>query len=229
MRNLLEFLIVPAILVAVMAAAQPGVAQDLKKITEFPPVQGYLGDRAPDGVWTEKYDERTYRFYSFSEMDLNYGETLVLDVTSYEYQPIIHLQNVKGEPIATGTPIPSWVDPQNGLMVYAAHLEYRSVYQGRLFVFLLHSSHHMSADQWGNPVTSQVSNVAQGTFYLSGSLWREPDAPTASTPSVSTPSGSGGTFDMQCTCLAGNGRTYRTDMGLCPSEPVSETDPAWCN
>lgn len=217
MRALFVSLIVS---IALAIAAPPVSADTMTKITEFPPVNGHLGDQAPDGAWIESYDDRTYRFFSSAEMYLNYGEMVVLDVLSYQYQPIIYLRDTQGTVLETGGPIPSWIDAQSQQRVYAAHLEHRSTYQGKLYVQILHSSYHMSVDQAGNPVQSPISNITQGDFYLSGRLWN------TNAPAPAAGGGGAGSSDHDCSCQdPGSGRWYDSFLGLC-NPPDAST--YWC-
>lgn len=189
-----------------MTAASPVGAWELME--EYDPVEGYLGDKQPDTKryrnW-EIYDPPTGKFYSVFELAMEDERALTVDVYSFDFQPIIVIQDKAFALIAQGTINPTTYN-EDGSKLYHARLE-------------LHTP-------WAGPAELLISSYARGSrgsFKMEWSLWG-PDLPSQGTGGVTTIPP---TSDCDCQDPA-TGRRYQSpfeDLGECRPERAIK----WCN
>lgn len=180
-------------------------AQDWKLVETYPRVDGFLSDRQPEPSQfpnREIYDEGTAKFYSVFPLQLQEERVFIVDVYSYDFQPIIMVQDMNYQVIARGT-IMDPIVQQNGI---ANHTRLE-----------LHNP-------WAGPAELLISSEVpdQGSFAVEWSLWK------ANTPAATTGSSEGG-LETPCNCQdPATGRWFQsafTDLGECYPERAVR----WCN
>lgn len=176
-------------------------------VAEYDPVEGYLGDRQPDTqafrTW-EVYDQPTAKFYAVYELAMEERHALTVDVFSFEFQPIILVQDKQFALLGQGTIQPtSYYD--DGSELYHARIEFHT--------------------PWAGPAELLISSYAaggQGNYKMEWALWKEA-APSIGAGGVSA------TPDSDCDCQdPATGRRYQSpfeDLGEC----IPERAIKWCN
>ena len=129
------------------------------KIEDFPNTQGYLG---PSGA-NIKYDTRTYKYYTEIVRDMRTNETIIFNVVSFDYQPMLYVRDMRGNIIQWG--IKGQPRQEQGRWVYSNRLEFNPANDGQFQIF--HTS----------------EQISQGTYWISGGLFRWGAAPPPQPPS----------------------------------------------
>jgi hypothetical protein len=134
-------------------------ADEWKKIEDYPNTQGYLG---PSGV-NIKYDNRLYKYYTEIVRNMSTNETIIFNVVSFEYQPVLYVRDQKGDIVQWG--VKGQPYQEQGRWAYSCRLEFNPGYDGQFRIF--HSS----------------EQISQGTYWISGGLFRWETDPPPQPPS----------------------------------------------
>ena len=220
------FLIAPIVLGFVMSLARPGAGDGAVKIGDLPTVNGYLGDYAPDGGWIETYNDKNYKFVSYTSVELGQGETIVVEVYSFDYQPVIFAQAMDYTILGNSAPLEPRLDPTTKRTVYGAHLDYRATDLGRKQYIISHAIAFMATG------STDSTTIGQGSFILTGSIWgtKQSTAPSGETSGTTGPD----LGHTECDCQDPASGRFFSSGGItlggaidCPPPPPPDSAD-WC-
>lgn len=189
-------------------AAAGAAAQEWELVQQFTRVDGFISDRKPDTAAYENweiYDEDTAKYYSIYPLMLETDRTLIVDAYSYDFQPIIILQDIGYEVIHRGNIMPAQYQQSANANLYHARMEFTM-------------DEAVPAELL---ITS--SEPDQGSYAMHWALWKFRSA--NATPSPGT--GAGTDFDCDCTDPATGRRFDEPIWGLGNCDP--STAVKWCN
>jgi hypothetical protein len=179
-------------------------AQEWVQTVVYDPVDGYLGDRQSEpGRYEnfEYYDDRTYRFSSIFDLEMDAPRAFVVEVYSNEFQPALSIQDLGQKVLAYGT----FYTPQQAASQgsrFAARLEFHSETPGPAQLII--TSH----------------DVGQGAYRVIWSLWK-PASAAEQTPASPNP---------DCTCYdAASGRWFQMPLWDMTDECRPQDAVQWCN
>lgn len=196
------------------SAALPGrmATQDMadgwEHVTDYDPVEAYLGDQQPDSQvfpTREIFDQPTAKFYAVYELALAERHALTVDVYSHEFQPVIYVQDKQYALLGQGTIQPT-ADLGGAGKVYHARIEFHT--------------------PWAGPAELLISSYTaggRGNYKMEWALFKEAE-PSMGSGGISTPLG-----PSECDCQdPATGRWYQNpfeDLGEC----IPERAIKWCN
>lgn len=187
--------------------AGTSTAGDWQLIEQYPQINGFLSDRQPETqafVNWEVYDEPTAKFYAVFELAMEENRALIVDIYSYEFQPILFVQDKKFQVLKRGDIVASTIEA--GAELFHAHLEFHT--------------------PWAGPAELLISSEVpdQGGFAMEWSLWGSDGMPAATGGTSPLPPGT-----SECDCQdPATGRWYQSpfeDLGECRPERALK----WCN